>query len=107
MFINKNYKARHLLLKVLFDYDEKLKPDDNLETKNLHFNKICEQLPQYDRSLLLDNLDYLSTTKEIHCSMQGEKSTFFILSSGSHSYRQRKYIRDGVKDQINYIYDIV
>ncbi len=106
MFIKKNFKARHQLLKILFAYDETFKPKDSLETKSIHFDEICKQLPQYDRSFLLDNLDYLRTTKEIHCSMQFDNSKFAILSSGSHSYRDKKYIREGVKDQLNFIYDI-
>gem|GEM_PF-3523652 len=106
MFIKKNFKARHQILKVLFQHDLKFKPTDNFDKKSLHFNEICNQLPQYDRPFLLDNLDYLRTTDEIHCSMQFDNSTFAILSHGSHSYRDNKYIRDGYKEFFNYIYDI-
>lgn len=38
--------------------------------------------------------------------MQFDNSTFAILSHGSHSYRDNKYIRDGYKEFFNYIYDI-
>jgi hypothetical protein len=106
LFIKKNFKARHQILKVLFDHDLNFKPTDSLDKKSLHFDEICNQLPQYDRPFLLDNLDYLRTTKEIHCSMQFDNSTFAILSHGSHSCRDKKYIRDGIKDFFNYIYDI-
>lgn len=106
MFIKKNFEARHKILKVLFEHDLKFKPTGNFDKKSIHFDEICNQLPQYDRPFLLDNLDYLRTTDEIHCSMQFDKSTFSILSHGSHSYRDKKYFREGVKDQLNYIYDI-
>jgi hypothetical protein len=106
MFIKKSFNARHQLLKILFNYDLKFKPKETFDKKSLHFDEICGRLPQYDRSFLLDNLDYLRTTKEIHCSMKFDDSTFAILSLGSHSYRDKKYIRDGVRDQLNYIYDI-
>lgn len=106
MFIKKNFKARHQILKILFSHDEKVMPTDDVNLKSIHFSEICKQLPQYDKSFLLDNLDYLRTTKEIYCSMQFDKSTFFILSDGSHSYRDKKYICEGVRDQLNYIYDI-
>ncbi len=98
MCIKNNFKARHRILKVLFEHDLKFKPTDNFDKKSLHFNEICNQLPQYDRPLLLDNLDYLRTTNEIICSMKFDDSTFAILSNGSHSYRDKKYIREGYKD---------
>lgn len=108
MFVRRNYKVRHLLLKVLFDHDQNNdKPIDDVEGRSIHFDEICKKLPQFDRWLLLDNLDYLRSIKEIYCSDQFDKSKFLIYSSGSHSYRDKKYLREGVKDQINYIYDIV
>lgn len=106
MFIKKNFKARHQILKVLFYHDLKFKPSDGRDKKSIHFDEICKQLSQYDRAFMLDNLDFLRTTKEIYCSSQFDNSVFAINSSGSHSYRDKKYIRDGIKDQVNYIYDI-
>ncbi len=106
MFIKKSFKVRHQILKVLFYHNLKFKPSETRDSKCLHFDKICEELPQYDRPFLLDNLDYLRSTNEIYCSQQFDNSVFDINSSGSHSFRNKKYIRDGVKDLTNYIYDI-
>ena len=68
---------------------------------------MCELLPNYDRSFLLDNLDFLQSTKLIDCSMEFDNSKFHILSSGNHAYNEKKFLREGVKDQMNYLYDIV
>ncbi|TAL40412.1 MAG: hypothetical protein EPN92_14840 [Chitinophagaceae bacterium] len=95
-------------MKILFDHDQNNdKAIDDVNGRSIHFDDICSKLPQYDRWFLLDNLDYLRSVKEIYCSDQFDKSKFLIYSSGSHSYRARKYLREGVKDQINYIYDII
>ena len=106
MFIAKTNKVRHLLLGVLIKNDTGTMPVD-LQAGSIHFDQICEQLPKYDRSFLLDNLDFLQTSKLIYCSMEFDKSKFHILSNGSHAYNERKFLREGVKDQMNYLYDIV
>lgn len=106
MFINRNYKLRHNLLRLLFVHDLKFKPADEFEKRGLHFSELSTFLPQYDQNILLDNLDYLRTTGEIFCSMKFDNSIFMITSTGNHSYRERKYLREGVKEQINYIYDL-
>jgi hypothetical protein len=107
MFIGKNYTVTHSLLRVLFEHDQSVdKAIEDLLGRSIHFNTICERLPKWDRRLLLDNLDYLRSVKEIYCSDQFDNSTFLIYSSGSHSYRAKKYLREGMKDQMNYIYDI-
>lgn len=106
MFIKKNFKARHQLLGILFEHDIKQPHTSNLKTKSIHFNDIAAKLPQYDRHFLIDNLDYLRAADEIYCSMQFDNSVFAIYSAGSHAYRDKKYIRDGYRDQFNYIYDI-
>ncbi len=106
MFIKKNLKARHELLGILLEHDIKQKHTSNIESKSIHFDDIVAKLPKYDRHFLLDNLDYLRTVGEIYCSMEFDNSVFAIYSSGGHSYREKKYIREGVKDQLNYIYDI-
>jgi len=79
----------------------------DFEAGSLHFNQMCELLPNYDRSFLLDNLDFLQSTKLIDCSMEFDNSKFHILSSGNHAYNEKKFLREGVKDQMNYLYDIV
>lgn len=107
MFIKKNFKARHQLLGILFEHDIKQEQHtSDLKAKSIHFNDIAAKLPQYDRHFLIDNLDYLRAADEIYCSMQFDNSVFAIYSAGSHAYRDKKYIRDGFKDQLNYIYDI-
>lgn len=106
MFIKKNFKARHQLLGILFEHDIKQPHTSDLKAKSIHFNDIAAKLPQYDRHFLIDNLDFLRAADEIYCSMQFDNSVFAIYSSGSHAYRDKKYIRDGYRDQFNYIYDI-
>jgi hypothetical protein len=106
MFITKSNKARHLLLKVLAEYDIG-KPPGSLVGTTLHFNAICKKLPQYGREFLLDNLDYLHTNKLIYCSEQFDQSNFRILSNGNHAYNEKRFLREGIKDQMNYLYDIV
>lgn len=106
MFIKENFKARHILLKLLHQHSLVFQPSDKLDKSSIHFDQIQEQLPQYDKNFLLDNLDYLRTAKEIYCSMKFDRSVFSILSAGSHAYRDKKYIHEGVKERINFIYDI-
>jgi hypothetical protein len=107
MFIKKNFKARHQLLGILFDHDIKQhQHTSDIKSKSIHFNDIAAKLPKYNKHFLLDNLDYLRAADEIYCSMQFDNSVFAIYSSGSHAYRDKKYIRDGYRDQFNYIYDI-
>jgi hypothetical protein len=106
MFIKENFKARHRLLKILHRHGLQFQPLEDLHKSSIHFEEIHKQLPQYDKNFLLDNLDYLRSTDEIYCSMKFDKSVFAILSQGSHAYRDKKYIHEGVKERINYIYDI-
>jgi len=94
------------LLKILVEEGAKYKQVD-LNKNSIHFDQICERLPKYDRTFLLDNLDYLQTYKLIYCSMQSDNSKFHILSNGNHTFNERKFLQEGVKDQMNYIYDIV
>lgn len=105
MFIKQNYSIRHKLLGVLFDHEKKQENHGDIKSRSIHFSQICQQLPQYEKTLLLDNLDFLRTSEEIYCSMQFDNSSFAILSRGSHVYRENRYLREGVKDQLNYIYD--
>lgn len=106
MFIKENFKARHRLLKILHRHSLQFQPSEDLQKISIHFDDIQKQLPQYDRNFLLDNLDYLRAADEIYCSNKFDKSVFAILSSGSHAYRDKKYIHEGVKERMNYIYDI-
>ena len=108
MFIKENFKARHQLLKVLQGHSLQFHPSESpdLQKISIHFNDIQKQLPKYDKNFLLDNLDYLRTSGEIYCSMKFDQSVFAVLSPGSHAYRDKKYIHEGVKERMNYIYDI-
>jgi hypothetical protein len=106
MLVTKTAKVRHELLKVLVEKDRGTPPGD-LIAGSIHFNQICELLPRYDRSFLLDNLDFLQDDKFIHCSMEFDNSTFHILSRGNHAFNEKTFLRDGLKDQMNYLYDIV
>lgn len=106
MFITKTNKVRHLLLKVLVNGDTGKVPSD-LNASSIHFDDICQQLPKYNRAFLLDNLDFLQANKLIYCSMEFDKSRFHILSNGNHAYNERKFLREGIKEQMNYLYDIV
>lgn len=106
MFITKTSKVRHLLLGILVRSDTGKVPSD-LDASALHFDQICQQLPKYDRAFLLDNLDFLQSSKLIYCSMEFDKSKFHILSNGNHAYNEKRFIREGVKEQMNYLYDIV
>jgi hypothetical protein len=106
MFITKTNKIRHQLLEILVEYGNK-KPAVDLTTDSIHFDLICSKLPSYDRAFILDNLDFLQSNKLIYCSMEFDNSKFHILSNGNHAYNERKFLREGIKDQMNYIYDIV
>ena len=106
MFIDKSYSIRHQILKVLNEYDSQFEPNVILQKRTIHFNDIASKLKTSDKQFLIDNLDYLRAAEEIYCSMQFDNSEFAIFSSGSHAYRQKKYIREGVKEFFNYIYDI-
>ena len=106
MFIDKSYSIRHQILKVLNEHDSQFEPNVILQKRAIHFNDIASKLKTTDKQFLIDNLDYLRAAEEIYCSMEFDNSEFAIFSSGSHAYRQKKYIRDGVKEQLNYIYDI-
>ena len=106
MFITKTNKIRHQLLGILVKADTKTGNVD-IKANSIHFDQICKQLPKYDRAFVLDNLDFLQANKLIFCSMQFDKSKFHILSEGNHAFNERKFLREGVKDQMNYLYDIV
>lgn len=106
MLVTKTNKVRHLLLKILVREGAKHKQVDS-NNNSIHFDNICEMLPKYNRALLLDNLDYLQSNKFIYCSMQFDNSKFHILSNGSHAFNEKKFLREGVKEQMNYLYDIV
>jgi len=106
MLVTKTAKVRHKLLKILAEKDRGTSPGD-LIAGSIHLNQICELLPMYDRSFLLDNLDFLQHDKFIHCSMKFDDSTFHILSKGNHAFNEKTFLRDGMKDQMNYLYDIV
>jgi hypothetical protein len=99
MFIKKHYKVRHLILKILVDHDNSFKPSATFEEKKLHFKDICQKLPQFDKTFLLDNLDYLSSvSKEIFCSMEFDNSRFAIIAAGRHAYIEGKYLLEGKKE---------
>ena len=106
MFIDKSYSIRHQILKVLQEHDKDFEPDISLDKRSIHFNDISSRLNYPDKQFLIDNLDYLRAANEIYCSLEFDNSVFAIYSAGSHAYRQKKYIREGVKEQLNYIYDI-
>jgi hypothetical protein len=106
MFIKENFKTRHRLLKILHRHSLQFQPSEDLQKVSIHFDDIQKQLPQYDKNILLDNLDYLRVANEVYCSMKFDKSVFAILSPGNHAYRDKKYIHEGVKERMNYVYDI-
>lgn len=106
MFIDKSYSIRHQILKVLQEHDKDFEADISLDKRSIHFNDISSRLNSPDKQFLIDNLDYLRAANEIYCSLEYDNSVFAIYSAGSHAYRQKKYIREGVKEQLNYIYDI-
>lgn len=54
----------------------------------------------------MDNLQYLSDTSEIINSKQYDESTFGIQSSGCNAYVEKKYLKQGWREYLGYIYDI-
>lgn len=98
MFIKKHYQVRHKILQTLFDYDNSFDIAVPTNQKLLHFNEICKKLNQFDKIFLLDNLNYLQTTKEIYCTMQFDNSSFAIIGLGRDSFIERKFLTEGRKE---------
>lgn len=98
MFIKKHYEVRHKILKTLFDYDNSFDIGVPTNEKLLHFNEICKKLNQFDKIFLLDNLNYLQTTKEIYCTMQYDNSSFAIIGLGRDSFIEKKFLTEGRKE---------
>ena len=98
MLIPKHYRVQHLLLKLLFEHDEKFPASAGMKERQIHFDDLCEKLHQFDRTYLLDNLDYLRLKEEIYCSLEFDKSKFAIISKGRHAYLEKRYLVEGSKE---------
>jgi hypothetical protein len=97
MFIKKYFNARHEILKVLANYQDSFPVDTPSVDRMLHFSEITNKLKHYDKDFFLDNLQYLTDTKEIHCTRKFDNSEFIILKEGRTSYRENKYKNLGSK----------
>lgn len=98
MLIPKHYRLRRLLLKLLVEHDEKFAASEAMKARQIHFDDICQKLPQFDRAYLLDNMDYLRLKDEIYCSLEFDNSKFAIISNGRHAFLEKRYLVEGSKE---------
>ena len=107
MFIKRHYKVRSAILRILAEYQDKFSLDVKAKERLMHFSEIKKHLQQYGKNYLLDNLQYLTDTNEIYCSMELDDSKFCILKEGRISYIEEKYVLLGRNELRNYIYDVL
>ncbi len=107
MFIKRHYKVRSAILRILAEYQDKFSLDVKAKERLMHFSEIKKHLQQYGKNYLLDNLQYLTDTNEIYCSMERDDSKFCILKEGRISYIEEKYVLLGRNELRNYIYDVL
>lgn len=102
--INENYFVRHQLLKILYHHSLRYEVY-KFHQHPLHFREFQKKLPKYKKGFLLDNLQYLNDTSEINHSKQYDDSTFGILSSGCNAFVEKKYLKQGWREWLDYLYD--
>ena len=106
-FMKKHFKIKHRVLQILAQYQDSFPVGTNSNERLLHYSEIEKNFPNIDKNFLLDVLHYLTTTKEIHCSMEFENSKFLILQDGRAAYIENKYRSLGRKELRDYIFDIL
>jgi hypothetical protein len=93
-------------LKILSRHDRNFTAKEDLIKRSLHFDQICKLLPSFDRAFVLDNLDFLRTNSEVYCSMKFDDSVFCILSSGNNAFNDAKYLQQGIKERLDFVFDV-
>ena len=105
--MKKHFKTKLRILQILAKFQDSFPVGTNSNDRLLHYSEIEKQFPKVSKNYLLDSLHYLTTTKEIHCTMELENSKYLILQDGRAAYIENKYRSLGRKEFRDYIFDIL
>lgn len=105
--MKKHFKVKHQILQILAKHQDSFPLEIQANNRLLHYNEIEKKISYVNKSFLLDTLHYLTTTKEIHCTMELDNSKFLILENGRNSFIENKYQSLGRKELRDYIFDII
>lgn len=100
-FIPKNFKIKHQLLGLLKSQMKEDTPD------GIRLSQIAEILKVYDKKSLYDHLYVLDENKHIVFLSTDEDPKFMITKQGVKSFIDEEYYKDGRKERLELIYDIL
>ena len=105
--MKKHFKIKYQILEILAKFQDSFPIGTSSKDRLLHYSEIEKEFPKISKHYLLDNLHYLTTTKEIYCAMELENSKFLILEDGRAAYLENKYRSLGRKEFRDYLFDIL
>lgn len=105
--MRKIFILKDAILKTLVEYDEKFEIGTPGVNKLLPFDDLSNSpaLKKYTKRTLLDILHTMQNEKEIYCTMEFDKSKYYILEPGRKNYAEEKYLREGSKESRDALYD--